>query len=626
MDHLDALSMTMARWFAETTLVALALALVAHLVGRLRGPGPAIRHLLWLVVLAKLMTPPLVHWPWSLPVGLVATNTFEAPVARRATVALVPLRSAREVPLLDDREPEANASFASQPRSPVEPRPDFPSPVAWLVSAWLVGSVLFGADQVRRIVRFRRRLRGARPAPAWLVDEAEAIGRRMSVALPPIRVVDGLDAPLLWCLGRPVLFVPAGLLESLGPDRWRGVLAHELAHLRRGDHWVGRLELVALLAWWWNPLYWIARRRVDFEAELACDAWALWAFPGDRIEYAESLVRIGCLPRPAGCPSPALGVAGAGPSFERRLIMILRERVSPSASTPVLLAASLLAAIALPSWTLGAPTAALRPDVAISMPDDDDDDDKPAKKPARKPKIAEDKPVSKEAAAADRKAAEVKKDLESKLANRMEDLLGQLMSEDKIKEKLGPDFEKKMEEFGAKIEREIEAKFGPDFQKKMESLGKEIEEKFGPKSEFAKEMKELVEHLTKEFGPDFDKKMNEMAKGKSKPEKAMGEIDAKVKFQLDDVVKVEVDKARVEADKAKIEAENVKTKLKARLDARRTRAERTPEPPKARTSSASRDNRIKALESRIDGLMQDLKKLKAEQADNDKDDEESDAN
>src|SRR5215211_5728758 len=51
-------------WIAETTLVAAALAAVAALAPRLRPLGPAARHALWLVVLLKLVTPPLWSWPW----------------------------------------------------------------------------------------------------------------------------------------------------------------------------------------------------------------------------------------------------------------------------------------------------------------------------------------------------------------------------------------------------------------------------------------------------------------------------------------------------------------------------------------------------------------------------------
>ncbi len=50
-------------WFAETTLIASILAAVALLGGRWRRIGPVARHALWLVVLVKLVTPPIVCWP-----------------------------------------------------------------------------------------------------------------------------------------------------------------------------------------------------------------------------------------------------------------------------------------------------------------------------------------------------------------------------------------------------------------------------------------------------------------------------------------------------------------------------------------------------------------------------------
>ncbi len=55
----------MLEWIAETTLVAAALAIVALLTGRVRSIGPTVRHMLWLVVLIKLLTPPVVSWPWA---------------------------------------------------------------------------------------------------------------------------------------------------------------------------------------------------------------------------------------------------------------------------------------------------------------------------------------------------------------------------------------------------------------------------------------------------------------------------------------------------------------------------------------------------------------------------------
>src|SRR5262245_35721029 len=70
-------------WFAETTIVAAVLAALALAAGKLRPIPPSARHALWLVVLIKFLTPPLVSWPWA--------RAFEWPTtgnqARAAVVA-----------------------------------------------------------------------------------------------------------------------------------------------------------------------------------------------------------------------------------------------------------------------------------------------------------------------------------------------------------------------------------------------------------------------------------------------------------------------------------------------------------------------------------------------------------
>jgi beta-lactamase regulating signal transducer with metallopeptidase domain len=73
--------------------------------------------------------------------------------------------------------------------------------------------------------------------------------------------------------------------------------------LLRRDHWVRRLELAAGLFWWWNPLYWLTRGRLDVEAEFACDEWAVRVFPEGRLAYAESLLQV--------CRSLCIDTAGA---------------------------------------------------------------------------------------------------------------------------------------------------------------------------------------------------------------------------------------------------------------------------------------------------------------------------
>ena len=328
-------------WIIETTLVAALLAAAAIAVPRLRPIGPAARHALWLVVMVKLMLPPVISWPWEIPTPArpeVASTVRNLPAWTADADALGMARSCAISTFMIARQQLTEYRSEGNLWS----RPDASTLGRRGLVGWLAVSAAMAMVQVSRIVAFRRRLCGSSPAPPWLLAEVEHLGRQFGLRTPAVFVLPGLGAPMLWCLGRPKLLLPAHLIKALGGERWRGVLAHELAHIRRGDPWVRRLTLVAGWVWWWNPLYWIARRRLDVEAELACDAWVVWALPGDRMVYAETLLDIcaslSTAPATTRDPAPALGVSVSGRSFERRLTMILRDGVPCRLTLPGALA------------------------------------------------------------------------------------------------------------------------------------------------------------------------------------------------------------------------------------------------------------------------------------------------
>ena len=53
---------------------------------------------------------------------------------------------------------------------------------------------------------------------------------------------------------------------ALDAARCDTLLAHELAHYARGDHWVRWLELIVAVLFWWHPAAWVARVKLR-EAE-----------------------------------------------------------------------------------------------------------------------------------------------------------------------------------------------------------------------------------------------------------------------------------------------------------------------------------------------------------------------
>jgi RND family efflux transporter MFP subunit len=149
--------------------------------------------------------------------------------------------------------------------------------------------------------------------------------------------------------GPPRLVLPEELWGRLDNAQQEAVLAHELAHLKRRDHWVRRLEALACGLYWWDPVAWWARREVERAEERCCDAWVLWALPTAAGAYAEALVMTAVYLSGLRQPLP-LGASGAGRlgPLKGRLQMILSDPPTVSLKQTAPRALLILGALCLP--------------------------------------------------------------------------------------------------------------------------------------------------------------------------------------------------------------------------------------------------------------------------------------
>ncbi len=355
----------MIQWLILHTAESTALVVLVWLLcGGLR-PRPAVRHALWLVVLAKLLTPPLVRWPWALPAlfpPTAAVTVAPPPASLTAapveeTPSLAPAPTVEDVP---DAKEEVVVRRLPVHAPAVEAGPSPPGPAKAPARAWILdmmewiwggGACVAGLVQLARVVRLRGRLRRGLPAPAWLEALTADAAGVLKVRPPRVLVLPGVSSPMVCALGGPQLVWPMGLEDRLPADGRRAVLLHELAHLRRRDHWVGWLLLAGGCVWWWHPLFAFVRRRLGREAELACDARVVEAMPGARRAYAEALLEVS--QRPSAMAAPILGAASGRRELERRLVMIMRGSGSGRLSWRALVGVGVLGLLALPAWSLG---------------------------------------------------------------------------------------------------------------------------------------------------------------------------------------------------------------------------------------------------------------------------------
>ena len=244
---------------------------------------PAVTHSLWLIVMLKLIAPPLM--PISLPVGAFISPIESSPapsnvdhdsslsshVDALSSVVLdeSPQRpddvlSAVESPRVADDEPALRGARENQVASdPLETAlaisPERTSVWRWeptVLVITLAGALGWWTLATVRVIRFQRLLKHVSPVPGEWQSHADELAARLGLgSCPSVYLLPGRVPPMLWAIGRrPRLLVPSELWSKMAADERTSLLLHELAHLKRRDHWVRWLEFVVIGLYWWHPV------------------------------------------------------------------------------------------------------------------------------------------------------------------------------------------------------------------------------------------------------------------------------------------------------------------------------------------------------------------------------------
>jgi hypothetical protein len=121
-----------------------------------------------------------------------------------------------------------------------------------------------------------------------------------------------------------MLLLPEQLVARIDAERRSALIAHELAHWRRGDHFVRWLELAVTALFWWFPIVWLARRELRDAEEQLCDSWVVWVLPDARRAYAAALVdTVDYLSDARPLLPPLASGMGEVRQLKRRIVMIM---------------------------------------------------------------------------------------------------------------------------------------------------------------------------------------------------------------------------------------------------------------------------------------------------------------
>jgi len=201
---------------------------------------------------------------------------------------------------------------------------------------WFTGIALIITCRILRILRVRGILARGKRAPAEVRAMVSRVADEIGLRQPPVTlVVPDRVSPMVWCGLTPRLILPRELWGQLDDIGRRAVLLHELAHVRRRDHWITWIETIVGSLYWWHPVVWWVRGRLREEAENCCDAWVTWLFPRGRRAFAEALLVTRQYVAEGGASAPVNGIgviSGRAGQFARRLTMVMTQRSSPNLS------------------------------------------------------------------------------------------------------------------------------------------------------------------------------------------------------------------------------------------------------------------------------------------------------
>ncbi len=291
-------------------LILILLAMDAILRRKVRA---VFRYWIWMLVLVKLVLPPSLGSPVSL--GTWFGDTLQVPAASflepEPPQAIEP--QATELPpaistILSPPDPAIVPPLAprmspapADAREPAVPeaKPAVRAPAASLnwqgltLLVWSLVAIALSLLLVQRAFFVRGLVGQAEEANRAMLSELEGCRARLGLRRPVgLRLSPNATSPAVCGLLRPVILIPQSLAPRLHGHDLHAVLLHELAHVKRGDLWINFVQTLLQIAYFYNPLLWLANAMIRRTREQAVDETVLVAMGETAPQYPETLVHI----------------------------------------------------------------------------------------------------------------------------------------------------------------------------------------------------------------------------------------------------------------------------------------------------------------------------------------------
>ena len=281
---------------------------------------PFFKSWLWRLVYIKL----LISFIWITPLQLpVAVPILSKPEVSVSSITLTKTQQADYAnTVIHAQSPVHNVVVERHQNTHVLTTERLPDTLMLL---WLIGVAVWAERLFREWNAVRVLLSECAPVnDKYVIDDMIEMCVRLGIHKTPTLMVHSNCGPMLVGMRYPTIILPEGVMRQMSKDDLRPALAHELAHLKRGDLLWSLVASIAQGLFFFNPLIWLSRRELVLAQEMACDAFSIEALAFESDYYGQML-----LSTIKNCVSsrPRIITAGIGESYyalERRLIAMSR--------------------------------------------------------------------------------------------------------------------------------------------------------------------------------------------------------------------------------------------------------------------------------------------------------------
>ncbi|MCA9838907.1 MAG: M48 family metalloprotease [Trueperaceae bacterium] len=196
----------------------------------------------------------------------------------------------------------------------------------WIVLIWSLG-VAFLSLRLVLGLRSMRRLRTSfvSCAPKGIHQSLSKLSQLMNLNPVDIRMSRIVDVPLVLGYVKPIILLPGSAIVGLTPHQLEMILAHELSHIKRGDHYVNLLQHIIETLLFFNPAVWWISNQIRQEREYCCDLMAMQFCKSNSRDYAQTLRQLDHLRS-----YEQFSVAANGGSLLKRIFKLMGKPLMPN--------------------------------------------------------------------------------------------------------------------------------------------------------------------------------------------------------------------------------------------------------------------------------------------------------